>query len=198
MSRLLFIAAMPKRFHPSIFAEMRGFIDENNNSPFWDGVGRHFLNIDFQTLIAWRDREISVIPEILPKHPLYVPLLNEDARKAIGRVHYNTEPALHLLKKQGFAFTKEIDLYDAGPRIMATQSHMPIIQHSHVEKVFSIQELPPTDAPVMLCNNRLDFRACFGEIDVDKKGHLVLDHGAAELLKVKVGENIRYVRRNGS
>jgi len=47
--RFLFIANFPEHFSSKIIAEMRGVIDDNGHSPFWEGLGRHFFSMDFTT-----------------------------------------------------------------------------------------------------------------------------------------------------
>ena len=47
LSRFLFIAAFPERFKSHIVAELRGYLDEQRNSPFWDAVGDHFCSLSF-------------------------------------------------------------------------------------------------------------------------------------------------------
>ena len=37
----------------------------------------------------------------------------------IGRVHPNTEPALAMLKAEGFSYQGYVDIFDAGPAIEA-------------------------------------------------------------------------------
>jgi arginine N-succinyltransferase len=46
-SRFMFIAQFPERFPERICAEMRGYFDENGESPFWRALGSHFYQIDF-------------------------------------------------------------------------------------------------------------------------------------------------------
>src|SRR4051812_25745643 len=45
--RFLFMAEHPELFEPTVISEIRGQLDEQNHSPFWDALGRHFFGIDF-------------------------------------------------------------------------------------------------------------------------------------------------------
>lgn len=45
--RFLFMAEHPKRFEPLIVAEMRGVVDDQCRSPFWEALGRHFFEMDY-------------------------------------------------------------------------------------------------------------------------------------------------------
>jgi arginine N-succinyltransferase len=42
-TRLLFIAEFADRFAPKVIAELRGRLDPDGRSPFWEGLGRHFF-----------------------------------------------------------------------------------------------------------------------------------------------------------
>ena len=59
----------------------------------------------------------------MPKYPIYLELLPEEAVAVIGRVHEQTKPALAMLESQGFVRTDQIDIFDGGPVVQcATQS----------------------------------------------------------------------------
>ena len=45
-ARLLFIGEFAEAFAPKVIAEMRGRLDANGRSPFWEGLGRHFFSIE--------------------------------------------------------------------------------------------------------------------------------------------------------
>jgi arginine N-succinyltransferase len=59
----------------------------------------------------------AFIAELMPKFPLYTCFLSEDARNVIGQVHPDTEPALAMLKSEGFSYQGYVDIFDAGPAI---------------------------------------------------------------------------------
>ena len=46
-SRYLFIAQHRDRFGHKMLAELRGVLDEDGNSPFWDALGRQFFGMTF-------------------------------------------------------------------------------------------------------------------------------------------------------
>ncbi|MCE1839814.1 arginine N-succinyltransferase, partial [Enterobacter hormaechei] len=104
-SRFLFISAFRHLFSKTIFAEMRGVANSQGESPFWNALGQHFFNVpfseaDYLTVTGSK----TFIAELMPYHPIYVPLLPEEARQAIGQVHKNTLPARIILEKEGFAY----------------------------------------------------------------------------------------------
>src|SRR4051812_23204367 len=120
LARLVFMRGFPKRFDPIVIAELRGYLDQENKSPFWEWVGRHFFEHDFYQadgLSGLGNKEF--IADLMPKHPIYVPLLPPSVQAVIGRVHHEAVPALNLLLGEGFVQTTEVDIFDAGPLVRA-------------------------------------------------------------------------------
>lgn len=189
-SRFLFMKAFPERFQSQVFAEMRGFSDEAGNSPFWDAVGRKFCPIPYAELLARRDRGEKGASSLFPKVPLLIDLLPQTLRPIIGGTHPSTAPAIKILMAQGFKKTGEVDLYDAGPRIIAEREEIKAIQSAKRAVVTSIK--PVQGPPLLLANVRMDFRACFGRA-LPKESEIVLDGDAAKLLEVEKGDEILFL-----
>ena len=106
------------RFAPKIIAELRGKLDADGKSPFWEGLGRHFFAMeysraDYLTGIGQK----AFIAELMPRHPVYTTLLPADARAAIGEVHADTLPARAMLESEGFRYEGYVDIFDAGPTL---------------------------------------------------------------------------------
>ena len=117
-ARFLFIAEFRHLFGDKLIAEMRGMSDEEGRSPFWESLGRHFFKMEFsQADYLTGVGNKAFIAELMPKFPLYTCFLSEEARGVIGRVHPNTEPALAMLKAEGFSYQGYVDIFDAGPAI---------------------------------------------------------------------------------
>ncbi len=116
--RMMFLAAFPNLFSQRVVAEMRGYCDDKGSSPFWDGLGRQFFNIEFSDadfLTGTGDKVF--IAELMPKFPIYIPMLPATAQQAIGNVHPRSKPALALLQAEGFHTNGYVDIFDAGPTI---------------------------------------------------------------------------------
>lgn len=193
LSRFLFIANFPKRFSPKIFAEMRGYIDENKVSPFWQGVGSHFIDTTFETLMALRDEGKFDLSLTLPLYPIYVELLPHSVQNVIGKVHNETKPALQMLMQEGFTLSNEFDICDGGPKIQASTKKIRGVKASIKDKIIDItNELP--DAPkYIVANNRLEFRACYSSVHRDKKGGVIIPTKTAKALELNIGDTVRYV-----
>ena len=113
LSRFLFIAAFMQRFGETFLAEMRGYIDKDNQSPFWNGIGRKFLNIEYPALAKLIEKNKEFIPNLLPKWPIYFDLLPQEVKDSIGKIHDDTVPALKMLEREGFQRLNYIDLFEA-------------------------------------------------------------------------------------
>jgi arginine N-succinyltransferase len=87
-SRFLFIAQFPHLFTEKLIAEMRGYQEESGRSPFYEGLGRHFFKMDFDHVDALTAvGKKSFIAELMPRQPMYVDYLPQDAQDVIGKVH---------------------------------------------------------------------------------------------------------------
>ena len=99
---------------------MRGVSDENGRSPFWEWLEAHFFSMDFPTADYLTGIGNKVfIAELMPKYPIYVNLLSQEAQNVIGKVHKKTEPALRLLQEEGFSCRGYVDIFDGGPTVEA-------------------------------------------------------------------------------
>lgn len=191
LSRFLFMAAFPERFSTEVFADLRGVLNRAGHCPFWEGVGKRFLPIDFNELMHRRDLGHHEVSALMPSSPIYVNLLTPEAIAVIGETHPNTKPALQMLLGQGFIKTNEIDLYDAGPRVIAKRTVIKTIRESHIGRVGQIKNLS-TLTTVLLANSRIDFRACMGKMEIDAEASLILEPETAKALELKIGDPVQY------
>lgn len=192
LGRFLFMRAFPQRFTETVIAEMRGYIDQRGRSPFWEAVGRHFFEFDFYAadlLCGIGQKEF--IADLMPRHPLYVPLLPVEVQAVIGRVHPDTEPALALLLDQGFQRTDEIDIFDAGPQLRATVADIRVFRQARISKVAGFNSAAPAGSPLQLAARMdLDFRAAIGAVTEHPDGTISLDPTLAATLAVEPGHDI--------
>ncbi len=165
LARFLFLGAFPKRFDATVIAELRGYLDQRGLSPFWEAVGRHFFGHDFYTadVLSGLGNK-AFIADLVPRHPIYVPLLAPEVQAVIGKVHHDTQPARALLEAEGFAPTAEVDIFDAGPQLRATATEIRTVR-SRRSSTYRLGR-PPPDAPLhLLANDSLDFRATVAPFD---------------------------------
>lgn len=194
LSRFLFIASHRERFEKKIVAEMRGYIDQRQISPFWDAVGRHFCNLSFVELMAQLDQNIISIKEIIPQYPLYMALLPKAVQEIIGKTHESTKPAMHMLINEGFVFNQEVDVLEAGPTLEVQTANIRSIRDSKKIKIELTEDPLTEEKEFILANDLLNFRACYGHLKFDpNKNMAFINQNVAEALLVKPGDSIRYV-----
>ena len=132
------------------------------------------------------------IADLMPTHPIYIPLLPESAQEAIGEVHVNTRPALVVLEKEGFDFRGMVDIFDGGPTVHCATNEIRSIKNSRGGTVSAIETNPVGTERQLICNARLDFRACLGEISWDGD-QATIDEATSLSLELKVGDKLRSV-----
>lgn len=193
LSRFLFMASFPHRFDTKVVAEMRGLTDEHNKCPFWNALGKHFVNLEFEELMNILEEIKESIPLIVPRYPVYVSLLPNEAQESIGRVHLDTQPALNLLMQEGFTLTNEIDLFDAGPKVEVATEEIRTFKSSRTATIKSLAQSPIESERFIVCNARPNFCACYSPLTIVDEGAVVLPADVGHALGVGEGDTIRYV-----
>ena len=190
LSRFLFMADHEQCFDPVVLAEMRGVVDDEGRSPFWDAVGKHFFDIDYPRADYLSVIDKRFIADLMPKHPVYVTLLPPEARGVIGLVHEQTRPALRMLEAEGFAWTGMVDMFDAGPIIICTLKDIRVVKESRKAVLTEVDGEIAGEAQ-LVSNARADFRACAAAVGQTPGGGVRLSAECAAALGVKVGDVIR-------
>ncbi len=194
-SRFLFMASFMSRFSHKVVAEMRGVSDEHGRSPFWEGLGRHFFNIEYddaEHIVGQGNK--ACIAELMPKHPIYTVLLPEEAQSVLGRVHPQTAPALKLLEQEGFRYQNYIDIFDGGPAVEAPIGEIRSIRRSRLLRVRTDAETPDTAAvPTLISNAKQnDFRCALAALS-SRRDHAHLSRELAAALGVGEDDIVRVV-----
>ena len=191
-SRFLFMANHPRRFTDTVIAEMRGHFDENNESLFWNRVGRNFYDVSYKVAVQKKIESSSCIPDFIPKHPIYIGLLPKEVQEVIGRTHQHTEAAISLLQKIGFSLTDEVDIFDAGPKITAQLHDLTPVKESCVNQVAGTSDDLPEEKWI-IANTRLDYRACIGSVQ-PTPGGIMIQNQVCEALDIDIGDDVRYFK----
>ena len=195
--RFLFIAENRHRFNDRIFAEMRGVTDDKGHSPFWHWLEKHFFQLDFPTADYLTGiGKKSFIAELMPRFPIYICLLDKQARKVIGQVHPNTEPALTMLKREGFRYTGYVDIFDAGPTVEAELKQIRSVKASQKLSAAICTRNDDESVPLksaLVCNTKVsEFRAAKLDCWVDEiANRLMLTAKQAKALNVEQDESVR-------
>lgn len=84
-ARMLFIASHRSLFTDKVVVEIQGVQTQDGEVPFWDSLGRHFFNMDFETADQYSGLlSKTFIAELMPPNPIYVTLLSDAARRRLG------------------------------------------------------------------------------------------------------------------
>lgn len=198
-SRLLFIAEFADRFGAKVIAELRGRLDADGRSPFWEGLGRHFFAMEYTTADYLTGiGQKSFIAELMPKHPVYVNLLPAAARDAIGAVHADTEPARRMLEQEGFRYDGYVDIFDAGPTVEAFRDNIDAVRRSRVlpvtlDEIDPVPDNPVGGVPWLVCNRSFEaFRAVLA-VAPPRVDRLPIRPHEAAALGVREGDFVRAV-----
>lgn len=192
LSRFLFMAEYPQLFDPEVIAEMRGVIDEQGRSPFWDALGKHFFDLEFPKADYLSIVNKEFIGDLMPRYPIYIPLLPAEAQAVIGEVHELTRPARKLLESEGFVYRNLVDIFEAGPMLQCPRGQIRCVRDSRTATVRGITETVSAGTESLLSSRTSGFRACRGRIHV-ADGSVELSAATAAALGVSVGDVIRHV-----
>jgi arginine N-succinyltransferase len=137
-ARLLYAVLAPNRFGDRFFVPLAGVTDSDGQSPFWNALGRKFFKMDFLDAerVIGGARNRTMIVELMPHYPVYVPLLPGDAQAAMGQIHPSGQLAFKLLTEEGFEADEYVDIFDGGPILAAHKMSLRSFcgsQHRRVE-----------------------------------------------------------------
>ena len=194
-SRYLFIAMHRDRFADRILAELRGIIDARGGSPFWDGVAGRFFGMTFQEADYFNAiNGNQFIADLMPKHPVYVAMLGDDARSAIGVPHPTGRAAMRMLEDEGFRHDGYVDIFDGGPTMTARTDDVRSVREARPATVTNANlDLGPR--AILATGTLGSFRAAYGMRDLHPDGTIELDRISAAALGVSEGDEVWSVAR---
>ncbi|WP_168793358.1 arginine N-succinyltransferase [Paraburkholderia aromaticivorans] len=192
-SRFMFFAQFRERFPQRLCAELRGHFDAEGTSPFWRAVGSHFYQIDFNAAdyLSSHGRK-AFLAELMPRYPVYVELLPEEAQQCVGLTHNDTIPARRMLESEGLRYENHVDIFDAGPVLECHIADLRTVRESVVVQVEIGASSAPQDGPKSMVSNTSlgDFRV--GVVaGVPRDGVFRLSATEAAALDVKAGDLVR-------
>jgi arginine N-succinyltransferase len=193
-SRYLFMKQHRARFGDRTLAELRGVMDEAGHAPFWDALAGKFFGMSFAEADEFNGvHGTKFIADLMPRSPIYVALLTDEAKNVIGQPHPSGRAALRMLETEGFVFDRYIDIFDGGPTVTARTDDIRTIRESREDVIAEIGDGGPSK--VLAAAGRLkDFRACCASVKKLRKG-VMIDPEAAGLLEVEVGDTVTTVSR---
>lgn len=201
LARFSFIASHRKRFADEVIAELRGWMTQDEVSPFWEGLGRLFFDMDFPQADILSTHNKRFIEDWIPKYPIYTKLLSQSTLAVMGRVHDNAKPAHSMLLEEGFQATDMIDIFDGGPTISCPTDQINAVRRSYTFTVGDISD-DPDGTPVIVASGCNGFRATLASatpLSPSKENRSVrITPLTAATLQVKMGQPLTVTALNPS
>lgn len=199
-SRYLLIGAWPDLFAETVMAELRGWVDEAGESPFWDAIGRHFFRMNFAQADEINGRGNSqFIAELMPKFPIYTNLLPPQAQEVIGKPHVNTAAAMRILEAEGFKYRGAVDIFDGGPVLEARRDQIKSVRAYREAMLGGLEKCQ--DCPQYLVANidMKNFRVAAMPARLAADGQsLSLPADMAAALRLEEGDKLGYLEPDGA
>jgi arginine N-succinyltransferase len=133
------------------------------------------------------------IADLGPRNPIYVNMLSPEAQAVIGRVHDDGKGAQALLIEEGFRDEGYVDIFDAGPTMIAPIDALKAVAGATSGAVTAIADgsLHGTIDALIATGLDADFRCTRGAIAVAADG-VMLDGPTAAHLGVGVGDVVTH------
>jgi arginine N-succinyltransferase len=194
-SRYLFMKLHRARFGDRTLAELRGVMDEAGHAPFWDALAGKFFGMSFPEADEFNGiHGTKFIADLMPRSPIYLALLSDEAKAVIGQPHPSGRAALRMLEHEGFRYDRYVDIFDGGPTVTARTDDIRTVRESREEKIGEIGDGGTTK--VLAATGRLKkFRACCASIKMLPEKGIMIDPEAAALLEVGVGDTVLTVAK---
>ena len=189
--RFLFMADNPDAFEATVVSELRGVSSAEGQSPFWDALGAHFFGIDFAEADRLSIVNKKFIADLMPEHPIYIPILPKSAQEVIGKPHKDGAGAMRNLQAEGFKFANMVDIFDAGPVLSCPRDEIRTIKQSRKLSIAGLVDGEVASPMYMISNAKIDFRACKGPVEIVDETSVRLSRGCAQVLKLEPGEQVR-------
>ena len=189
-SRYLFMKLHRARLGDRTLAELRGVMDDAGNAPFWDALAGQFFDMSFPEADEFNAvHGTKFIADLMPRTPIYVALLSDDAKSVIGQPHPSGRAALRMLEEEGFVYDRYVDIFDGGPTVTAQTDRIRTVRESTSETIGEIADGGRTK--MLLGAGRLKgFRACTASIKRLPRKGICIDREAADLLEVDIGDQV--------
>ncbi|MBD5803633.1 Arginine N-succinyltransferase subunit alpha [Azoarcus sp. Aa7] len=190
-----FIAEHPERFAEDLIAPLPGMIDEDGESPFWSAVGSKFFGVSYreaERLALGKDR--SFMAELMPHHPIYVPLLPECAQNVLGQTRAGYMPTYGLLIDEGFEAERYVDVFDGGPIFNVKRELVHSIRVAHRLPLAVDEAIGRSEPDCLLANRETSrFRAVLAPALRRPDGRVATTAEAANKLELIDDDEVRCV-----
>lgn len=192
--RYLLMADFPERISDNVIAEMRGWIAPEGYSPFWRALGKKFFNLPFEYasgLSATKGNQF--IQDLIPKYPVYVDLLSEEAQQCIGKPHNVSARAVSMLEKEGFRYDGYVDVFDAGPVVHCRREQIQSVRDAQIYTVKITNDIKDTKQRYLISNRNIEHYRIIIQVANLCDDIAEITAESAEVLDVKAGDKVNLV-----
>ncbi len=194
LSRFLYMAENRQYFEDLVIAEMRGRVNSEGRSPFWDAVGSKYLKMKFTEADYLYTKDKKFIEELMPEYPILVDLLPPEAQEVVAEVHPHTEPAKHILIQEGFEFCGLVGIFEPGPVLEARLDNVRALKESSVVEIEEISNDDfESETFIISRTGSENFKCCLGKVKILDNGKAKINAVVATALKLRFGDSLRYV-----
>lgn len=193
--RYLFLRTHRERFADTVLAELRGVIDDEGHSPFWDAIGGRFFGMTFPEADDFNAvHGTQFIADLFPKSPIYTAMLPDEARAVIGQPHPSGKGALRMLEAEGFVWDSYVDIFDGGPTVTAATDKIRTVRDAKALRLSG--RIAEGGSSALLSAGRLgSFKSCYGQAEELGDEEVAVDEAARAMLEAQPGDTILVVPR---
>jgi arginine N-succinyltransferase len=187
--RFAYIARNRRRFERHVIAEMLPPTQPGHGNRFWDHYGRLVTGLSYRQADRLSTRDKEFIRALFPDAPIYLLMLPEEIRNAIGEVGEETRGALRILEQAGLRYLNQIDPFDGGPYYgCAVDEIVPVRACASYR---ASAGTPPSGAARFLVarHDARGYRALASNAET-RKGQIVLPPRAFEILKIHESDQV--------
>jgi arginine N-succinyltransferase len=140
-----------------LIVELPGLRDAQGQSPFWQGLGRHFYAGPVQQAAQrhgehWR----TLVASLLPRQPVYTSFLPEATQQAIAQIDPRAGMLADLLTAEGLSYDQHITIDDGGPVFSARTAQLPTLLRARSHVLGEAQAGVPLQAWLVLSEQGLN------------------------------------------
>lgn len=189
MVRFHFIGLHKRDFKQRILAEMMGALTPDSRSSLWDYLGRRFINLSYTEADTFNQRSKEFITSLFPRTEIYLSLLPPEARRLVGTVGDETQPALRMLERNGFVNRDHVDPFDGGPYLEAQRDEIPVVRSTFARKLIAARPKGRSLQAIVSAHGTQGFKATRSKVLLTGEGAWIPSDTVAAL-SAKVGERI--------
>jgi arginine N-succinyltransferase len=168
---------------------MMGALTPDSRSSLWDYLGRRFINLSYTEADTFNQRSKEFITSLFPRTEIYLSLLPPEARRLVGTVGDETQPALRMLERIGFVNRDHVDPFDGGPYLEAQRDEIPVVRSTFVRKLVAVRPKGRSQHAIVSAHGTHGFKATRSRVMVSADG-VWMPADTVNVLSAKAGERI--------